>query len=177
MDKKEYQKEYYEKNKVKISNRAKEYYHDNKETINENRREVVNQKMTEHYKNKPKKRKLYSETKEKQKEYRRKRMANDPLYKLKSRIRNLICNSFKKNGMVKKDKSFGILGCTPEFFIDYIQSKFSEGMTIENHGLWHLDHIIPLASVTDVETLIKLNHYTNLQPLWAVDNLKKGCKG
>jgi hypothetical protein len=47
-------------------------------------------------------------------------------------------------------------------------------MTLENHGEWHLDHIIPLASATTEEEIIKLNHYTNFQPLWAEENLSKG---
>ena len=49
-------------------------------------------------------------------------------------------------------------------------------MTLENHGEWHLDHIIPLAIAKTEEEIIKLNHYTNFQPLWAIDNLKKGAK-
>lgn len=49
-------------------------------------------------------------------------------------------------------------------------------MTFENHGEWHLDHIIPLASAINEEDIIKLNHYTNFQPLWSKENLKKGSK-
>jgi hypothetical protein len=49
-------------------------------------------------------------------------------------------------------------------------------MTLENYGEWHLDHIIPLATATTREDVVRLNHYTNFQPLWAKDNLSKGAK-
>ena len=80
------------------------------------------------------------------------------------------------NSIVKKNKKVEILGCTPEFLKEYLEKQFTEGMTWENHGLygWHIDHIIPLSSATTKEEVIKLNHYSNLQPLWAIDNLKKG---
>jgi hypothetical protein len=49
-------------------------------------------------------------------------------------------------------------------------------MTLENHGEWHLDHIIPISSAETEEDIMLLNHYTNFQPLWWYDNLKKGAK-
>ena len=49
-------------------------------------------------------------------------------------------------------------------------------MTWENKGAWHIDHIIPTCTAKTEEDLIRLNHYTNLQPLWAEENLKKGSK-
>jgi hypothetical protein len=49
-------------------------------------------------------------------------------------------------------------------------------MTWDNQGKWHIDHIIPLSSGNTEEEIIKLCHYTNLQPLWAIDNMKKGSK-
>jgi hypothetical protein len=71
-----------------------------------------------------------------------------------------------------------MIGCSPQEFREYIESKFSEGMSWDNYGPrgWHLDHIIPLASAKNINEAIKLNHYTNLQPLWAEDNCKKGCR-
>ena len=69
-----------------------------------------------------------------------------------------------------------MLGCTPEELRDHLQSQFTEGMTLENHGEWHIDHIIPLASANTEEEIVKLCHYTNLQPLWAEDNLSKSDK-
>jgi hypothetical protein len=107
-----------------------------------------------------------------------KRRKEDPIYKFKCNVRILISGSFKrgKNQFQKNAKTEKILGCTIEEFRSYIEDKFTEGMTIENHGEWHLDHIIPLANANTEEEIIKLNHYTNFQPLWALDNLSKGSK-
>ena len=67
-----------------------------------------------------------------------------------------------------------VCGITYEEFKAYIESKFENGMTWKNHGEWHLDHIIPVSQANSEEELIKLNHYSNFQPLWAYDNLSKG---
>ena len=85
----------------------------------------------------------------------------------------MISGSFKRKNISKNDKTEEILGCSIEEFIVYLQSKFEDGMTLENHGEWHIDHIIPLATAQTEEDVIKLCHYTNLQPLWAKDNLTK----
>jgi hypothetical protein len=100
------------------------------------------------------------------------------VYKFKVNVRNLIKNSFKRNGnnYKKRTSSEDILGCTIQEFKIYIENKFTDGMTFENHGEWHLDHIVPLALAKTEDEVLKLNHYTNFQPLWAVDNLKKGSK-
>ncbi len=106
----------------------------------------------------------------------------DPVFKLRCDLRNLIKGTFKKgvNNYIKSDTTENILGCTIEFFINYIQSLFTEGMTLENHGqceeCWHFDHIIPISSAKTEEEVIKLNHYTNFQPLWSRENLSKGNK-
>lgn len=79
-------------------------------------------------------------------------------------------------------KSEEIVGCTLEELRQHIESQFTEGMSWDNYGEWHLDHIKPLSSfnIVDEEKLCinideakKANHYTNLQPLWAADNMKK----
>jgi hypothetical protein len=69
-----------------------------------------------------------------------------------------------------------MLGCDYDFFKAYIERQFKQGMTWENHGKWHFDHIIPVSSAKNEEELIKLNHYTNFQPLWAEENLSKSNK-
>ena len=69
-----------------------------------------------------------------------------------------------------------MLGIDLGGFQAYIESKFQEGMTWENYGQWHIDHIKPLSLATTEQEVVELNHYTNLQPLWAIDNLKKSNK-
>ena len=59
---------------------------------------------------------------------------------------------------------------------EHLQSKFKDGMNWDNYGSWHIDHIIPLSSAKTTEELNTLCHYTNLQPLWASENLSKGKK-
>lgn len=109
-------------------------------------------------------------------EWQKNKLKTDSLLKFKCYTRNNIGNSFKrgKNKFQKNAKTETILGCTIEQFRKYIQSKFTEGMTFENYGKWHLDHIYPVSLAKDNEELIKLNHYTNFQPLWALENIRKG---
>lgn len=101
------------------------------------------------------------------------RMSIDILYKLSYNIRSLISISFKLNNYSKKSKTNNILGCSFEEFKKYLESKFEPWMNWDNKGLyngelnygWDIDHIIPSSSAKNEEELIKLNHYTNLQPL------------
>ena len=107
------------------------------------------------------------------------RYKNDDIFRFKSNVRQLISGSFKRNKnniWKKKSKTESILGCKFDFFENYIEKQFTEGMTFENYGKWHLDHIKPLALAKTEEDVIILNHYTNFQPLWAIDNFKKGSK-
>ena len=69
-----------------------------------------------------------------------------------------------------------ILGCNWDEFKIYLEKQFQLGMSWKNRSEWHIDHIIPLASAKTEEDVIRLNHYTNLQPLWAADNLRKSDK-
>jgi hypothetical protein len=146
---KEYKKEYYKKNKERCIELSKERYKKNKENINKRNLEYIN-----------------------------KRKQKDFVFKFKQNTRSLIYNSFKKgtNQYKKNSKTEKILGCTIEEFRYYIESKFKKGMSFYNHGEWHLDHIIPLASANSKNDIIRLNHYTNFQPLWAEDNLSKSDK-
>ena len=100
----------------------------------------------------------------------------DKIYKFKSDVRSRISQDIKRKGYSKKTKTYEILGCDFETLKKHFEKQFTKGMTWDNQGEWHIDHIIPLATATTEEEVIKLNHYTNLQPLWSIDNLSKKDK-
>ena len=104
------------------------------------------------------------------------RSSTNSLFLLTKNIRCLITNSITRQGYTKKSKTYNILGCSFEEFKEHIEKQFLEGMSWENRNLWHLDHIYPVSKAIDEHHLIELNHYTNFQPLWAEDNIKKGNK-
>lgn len=112
----------------------------------------------------------------KRNEYKARKKATDPLFKLKAAIRNRISRSLKKKNHLKTSKTQDMLGCSFDFFKTYLESKFTEEMNWDNYGDWHLDHIIPSSSAKTEEELIILNYYTNFQPLWAEENIKKSDK-
>jgi hypothetical protein len=84
--------------------------------------------------------------------------------------------AFKNKRWNKNTKTQEMLGCDYQTAFKHIESRFKKGMSWDNFGDWHIDHIIPLASAKTEEELIELCHYTNLQPLWAEENLIKGDK-
>lgn len=118
----------------------------------------------------------FQKNKSKRAEYAKNRRATDPVYKLKCNIRKLIGNSLFKKGFKKNTKTNIILGCSYEQFIIHLENQFTDGMQWDNYGEWHIDHIIPLATALTESDIITLNYYTNLQPLWATDNLAKSDK-
>ena len=91
---------------------------------------------------------------------------------LRRRINKFIVREDRRGSAVRD------LGCDLNFFKQYIESKFTEGMSWDNYGKWHLDHIYPLSLVdlSNRDEFLRVSHYTNYQPLWATDNIKKGNK-
>jgi hypothetical protein len=159
---KQYQKEYRIANAETLSKQRKEYYEANKEAIRERGDEY---------------RKANKEAIiKKNAKYTRSRIKTDMLFALTLRIRTLIGIALAGKGYSKKSKTYEILGCTYEEFYAHIESQFPDGMGWHNRGEWHLDHIYPVSKAVDEAHLIKLNQYTNFQPLWAEDNIRKGNK-
>jgi DNA mismatch repair ATPase MutL len=173
----EYSKRYYENNKEKIKKKSKKWQSENKE----HRKEYLRKYSEENRESlREKKRDYVNKDKDRWREYYRERkarkMKEDPLFNLEVSLRKRTHVAFKRTEWVKGSSNESMLGCTFEEAKEHIESKFTEGMSWDNHTVdgWHIDHIVPLCSATTQEELEELCHYTNLQPLWAFDNLSKG---
>ena len=108
--------------------------------------------------------------------YESQRRLVDKRFNLIKRIRSRIRTAFSANGYTKRSKTYEILGCSWDEFKLHIEKQFCNGMCWDRLKEIHIDHIIPLASAKTEEDVILLNHFTNLRPLWAKDNLSKGAK-
>ena len=161
------EKDYRDKNKLK----RKQYYQSNKHIISEKQKQYRldnYDKIINRERNYDKNNRHIRDT------YKKNRRSYDYLYKLTCNIRNLIGVSFRNNGFTKSSKTYKVLGCTFEEFKEHLEKQFKDGMSWENQGKWHLDHIHPVSLAKSEEEIIKLNHYTNFQPLWAEENIRKG---
>jgi hypothetical protein len=104
----------------------------------------------------------------------------DASFRLKSNTRTAVYTCLKEKNVAKYRSTFEILGYTLEELMAHLEKQFTEGMSWENYGEWHVDHKIPMArfnftSVEDPE--FKLCWcLENLQPLWGPDNLSKGAR-
>lgn len=174
-----YLKHYYIKHKEILTERSKNYYETNKDELLEKCKEYVknNFNKTADYQ-----KKYRENNKEKLQNYRyfynKNRRETDTFFNLKNSVSHRVRQFLKVKKITKNNKTFEIVGCTPEFLKEHLEKQFKDGMTWENYGLfgWHIDHIIPLSSAKTEEEIYKLCHYTNLQPLWAEENLKKNNK-
>ena len=170
---------YKEKNKKKLILKQKEYYLNNKEKVKENLKK---------YREKNKEKiKIYKKTyrksaskeqwfKDQRNNYLRDKYYNDSNYKIRVTLRTRISHVLK--GRKKSKPTLKLLGCTVEQLWVHLEKQFQPWMTRANHGTWHVDHIRPCASfdLTDPKQQAECFHYTNLQPLWAHQNISKGAK-
>jgi hypothetical protein len=167
---KQYNVEYYQKRceEIKLKQRAysKLYWvthKDRKMTYRKNNKEKLQVYMAEYHKD-------YDIV------YQNRRFSTDIKYKLAKTLRSRVNKAIvlsSKSGSAVRD-----LGCSIEFLKCYLESKFKTGMTWDNWSQqgWHIDHIMPLSKfdLTNPEQFLQACHYTNLQPLWAKENLSKG---
>lgn len=182
---KEYFAAYYKKNKKKEHERylerrekniesAKKRYKDNRDEILKLHKEKYYKKEenTEYFKGYRKKNR--AKVNKYAKEWMFNRRKNDVNSKVKDYLRIRIRAALK--GEIKYGKLYDLLGCTLEELKKHLESKFTEGMNWNNYGEWHIDHIIPckIFDLSKEEAQKICFHYTNLQPLWGIDNIKKG---
>jgi hypothetical protein len=123
--------------------------------------------------------KIYcKENRKKLNEYAVNRRKSNPIHKLSHNIRGRIRDFLKSNNVIKSNKTFGIVGCSPQELKEHLEKQFINGMNWNNYGYYgrHIDHKIPLDFGKTKEEIYKLCHYTNLQPLWQNENLKKTNK-
>lgn len=102
----------------------------------------------------------------------------DPAFKLERNLRCRLYHALRSQNAKKSTRILDLTDCTISYLMGYIEAKFTKGMSWENYGEWHIDHITPCAkfNLLDEQEQKKCFHYTNLQPLWAKDNLIKGSK-
>ena len=108
------------------------------------------------------------------KDYITNRRKTDIDFRLKTNLRNRFKIALKHQ--YKAGSAVHDLGCSIEDFKTYIAAKFTHGMSWENYGEWQLDHIVPLSKfdITQRDQMLIAFHYTNYQPMWSLDNTKKG---
>lgn len=106
----------------------------------------------------------------------KKRYKTNVRHNIECRLRASLNQAIRLAGVRKSEKSFALIGCSPQQLVAYIESKFLPGMSWMKRRLIHIDHIRPAASfdLSDPEQQRACFHYSNLQPLWALDNRKKG---
>ena len=108
---------------------------------------------------------------------RQKRLyGKDEIYTLKILLRTRLTKVLNRERVPKTTDTRTMLGCGYRDLKEHLEKQFTDGMSWENQGDWHIDHIVPLSSANNKEELYQLFHYKNLQPLWAKDNLSKGKK-
>lgn len=148
---KSYQESYRQENAEKIRTLSFNYYQQNTELI-----------------------------KDKNYTYRIQRLQDDPIYRLIDCYRTRVRNALKSQ--IKSEKTMDLIGCTADFLRKWIEAKWVLGMNWSNYGYgkdkWNVDHIIPCASFdrSKESERRKCFHYTNLQPLWQIDNFAKAAK-
>lgn len=152
-------KEYYQANKDSIKEKVKSWNKDNPD-----KRRVTNLKYSKNNKEAIQKYRL---------QYERARYKNDNLFRFKKSLSSLVNKTIRDRGFTKNRKTLSILGCDIDFLLEYLSSQFLDGMTWDNYGSWEIDHIYPISKAKIEEDILILNHYTNLRPLWRVDNRNK----
>lgn len=147
----EYHKKWSEQNKEHLKKYIKEYRKNNVDKIRKTKRD-----------------------------YERNRKSSDPAYKLIANFRTAIYQVLKENNVEKNKHYFDILRYAPEELISHLEKQFTDNMTWENYGEWHVDHKTPISSFNfesiDDDSFKECWSLENLQPMWGKENIVKGNK-
>ena len=174
---KEYHKEWRDKNRDKLNEQQRERYKDNPQPFKASKERYVASHMEQV---KESRTRYKVENRQKCTDYQRNKRQSDPVYKFRSSFIHLMSLYRKKHGYTGTKGTWEMVGCDFDTFLAYIQSQFEEGMTMENYGhgkgCWNIDHIIPIRTAQNDEDIERLNHYTNLRPLWSTDNYRRSRK-
>jgi hypothetical protein len=106
------------------------------------------------------------------------RYQTEPHFRIGVSLRKRLTLALKARGKRKAARLVELIGCTIPELAAHLEHKFQPGMTWNNYGRWHIDHILPCASfdLTEMQEQRKCFHFSNLQPLWAIDNIRKSAK-
>jgi hypothetical protein len=164
--KSETNKRYYKKNREKILEYFSDWQKENREHLN-----TYHQKWRE---------KNIDKHRDYKRKYEKHRKDTDPLYKLISNFRTAIYQVLKESNVEKNGHYFDILKYSPEELISHLENQFKDGMTWDNYGEWHVDHIkaISLYNIKEIgdEEFMKCWSLSNLQPMWGEENIRKSNK-
>lgn len=159
-------KKWRDSNKEYMDNKSKLWYQENKEHRKQYLKEYREKNI--------------DKIREKKRVYEKNKKDSDPLYKLISNFRTAIYQVLKENNVQKNGHYFDVLKYTPEELMSHLESKFIDGMTWDNYGEWHVDHIKPISSfnINEIgdDEFMECWKLGNLQPLWGIENIKKGNK-
>lgn len=159
----------------KCSECSRKYAAHRRATNNERVKEIRRNSRNKHaVESRAKKNQWAKDNRERANAYKRNKSATDTMYRLAIACRTMVRRMFKSTGRKKCYKTAEILEFTPAELRAHLESMFTEGMTWDNYGDWHIDHIIPISSISNIEEGIELSKLSNLQPLWKEDNLAKG---
>lgn len=160
---KQHKRAYYEKNKELLRSKAADRYVKN--------REAVIQKALDYQKKNIKR--IYQRNKARLEA----KLQEQPWLTIHLRLKAGLSAALRDVGSRKDgSRTFDVIGCTKQELIAHIERQFLKGMTWSNRNQWHIDHIVPVSKATTEEEVRALYHFTNLRPMWAVDNIRKSNK-
>lgn len=174
---KAYHKEWRDKNRERLNEQQREKYQENPLAFKERKDRYVQSHLEQVKESRARYKK---ENRQKCTDYQRNKRQSDPVYKFRSSFIHLMCLYRKKTGYTGTKGTWEMVGCDFDTFLVHIQSQFEDGMTLENYGhgegKWNIDHITPISVAKTNEDIERLNHYSNLRPMWSLDNYRKSNK-